>query len=124
MSEINDQCPDKRQDKRLLCEDIIFIEVASASIDSNAPAAIVICNTLDVSANGLQVSMDRPLIVGSIHQIGVQQAECENRLYLTGQVRWCRTEDDVDGYMLGLELFESEETDIQAWKELIAKRFS
>ncbi len=88
MSETNDQ----RQDKRLLCEDIIFIEVASAGIDNHAPAALVICNTLDVSANGLQVSMDRPLIVGSIHQIGVQQAELEHRLYLTGQVKWCRTD--------------------------------
>lgn len=124
MPETDEQCQDKRQDKRLLCEDVIFIEVASAGLDNNAPSAIAICNTLDVSANGLQVSMDRPLIVGSIHQIGVQLAELGQRLYLTGQVKWCRTEDGVDGYILGLELFEAEETDIQAWKELIAKRFS
>ena len=115
---------DKRQEQRLLFEDIIFIEVASAGIDSNAPAAIVICNTLDVSANGLQVSMDRPLSVGGIHQIGVQLREPERRLYLTAQVKWCRTDENVKGHMLGLALFESEETDIQAWKELIAERFS
>lgn len=120
MSETNDQ----RQEHRLLFEDIIFIEVASADIDNNAPAAIVICNTLDVSANGLQVSMDRPLTVGGIHQIGVQLREPERRLYLTGQVKWCRTDEHVEGYMLGIALFESEETDIQAWKELIVERFS
>jgi hypothetical protein len=115
---------DQRQEQRLLLEELVFIEVSSASKEDNSPSNIVICNTLDASANGLQVGMDYPLPVGSIHQLGVQLRDQEKRIYLAAEVKWCEQAVDGSGSIMGLALFESEDTDIQAWKELIAERFS
>ena len=51
------QDPDqKRVETRLELEETIFVETIAS--DSSSPGSIIMCNSLDLSANGLQVVVD------------------------------------------------------------------
>jgi hypothetical protein len=111
---------ERRGETRLGEQAAIFIERVAAEHDNSRPADIIICRSLDISANGLQVRMDQPIPVGSILRLCAQFRDNRRSLYLVGEVKWLRQE--AEQYCIGFALFESEQTDIIAWKELIAQR--
>lgn len=113
---------DQRQEYRLDAQETVFIELTSAEPGSEAPAVIVISNSIDISANGLRVITDRDLMLGSILRTCVQFKDSEERLLLVTEVKWSRPHDKDGEFIAGLSLFESEGTDIQKWKEMIALR--
>lgn len=111
---------DRRGETRLGEHAAIFVERLAAEHDNSLPADIAICSSVDISANGLQVRMDKPVPVGSILRLCAQFRDNRRSLYLVGEVKWVRHESGQ--YCIGFALFESEQTDIIAWKELIARR--
>lgn len=111
---------ERRGETRLDERAAIFVERVAAEHDNSQPADIAICSSLDISANGLQVRMDKPVPIGSILRLCAQFRDNRRSLYLVGEVKWLREEDGQ--YCIGFALFESEQTDIIAWKELIAQR--
>ena len=118
MNDINN----RRSEFRIAEQATIFIELQSADFDNSAPANILICNSIDLSANGMQIQLDREVPVGSIFRLCVDFSDKYDAVYLVGEVKWLR--QDNSGYTIGFELFESEQTDIEAWKLMIAKRLS
>jgi hypothetical protein len=110
---------EKRQELRLSAQETLYIEVDSG--DDPSQIHIVISNSIDVSANGVQLSIDRPLIAGSIHRVCLQRGEQESRLYLSAEVMWSRALPD-EGWAVGLQILESDGTDVLGWKEWIAAR--
>ena len=115
--------PDSRQEHRLGSQETVFIEVDSAARDDEHPTSIVISHSIDISANGMQVIVDEEFTSGTIYQVCVQLNNPERRLHLIAEVKWCRYVERESGFLIGLSLFESDDTDIQQWKELIAERF-
>ncbi len=111
-----------RQEYRLDTPLTVFIELIAANIDT--PATIVISHSVDISANGLRVITDRPLPIGSILSSCVQLNNSERRFMLSTEVKWSQALVHKDECLIGLALFESEDTDIQAWKEFIAEQFT
>jgi PilZ domain len=108
----------RRSEQRLEEQVTLFVERYAAEFDNSRPASIMICDSVDISANGVQVRMDQPLPIGSILRLCAQFSGGRDSLYLIGEVKWQREENDQ--YCIGFALFESEQTDIIAWKELIA----
>ena len=121
---MNNRQQDKRQESRLTTEETVFIELTSAEPGVEIPPDIVISNSVDLSANGLRVTVDRDLVIGSILRACVQFRDAPQRYLLVTEVKWCRPHERAGEFIAGLALFESEGTDIQSWKELIAERFS
>jgi len=119
MSNVSDQ----RQEQRLGTEETVFIEVDSAAQNDKHNTLIVISHSVDISANGLQLILDEQLPNGSIYEVCVQLSDPERRLHMTAEVKWTQFVEEEGGYMTGLYLFESDDTDIQQWKEMIAERF-
>jgi hypothetical protein len=124
----NNNRPDKhpnggeqRQETRLAAQETIFLELALPNESDQAPKMIV-CNTVDISANGLQVAMDDTLPQGSIHQLGIELENPPQRFHLVAEVKWCRPRDS-SGFLVGFALYESDDTDIEAWKKAMAERF-
>ncbi len=111
---------DNRKRVRLPVECRVFIEVMSAQAGSDGEAEIAVCQTLDVSASGLKVAVDRELTENAILQIGVEPPDAAGTFYLTGEVRWCRHtgSDDVHWYA-GFQLLNAHGSDIERWKALI-----
>lgn len=110
----------RRSELRVNDRAALFVEVRAASPDGNQPAEIVACSGLDLSANGLQLQVDRALPVGAILRLGADLGPGQPPLYVVGEVRWCRAEHG--GHSIGFLLFDSDGTDIVAWKHFIADR--
>jgi hypothetical protein len=114
----DDKAAERRSEHRLDEHVTIFVERYAAEFDNSRAASIMICDSVDISANGVQVRMDQPLAVGTILRLCAQFSGGRESLYLVGEVKWLREENGQ--YCIGFALFESEQTDIVAWKELIA----
>ena len=111
-----------RQEHRLSVPLTIFIELIAAH--GVQPGTIVVSRSLDVSANGLRVIADRELPVGSILQSSIQDKNFEQRFTLSTEVKWSQPHTHPGEYLIGLTLFESDDTDIQAWKEFISRNIA
>jgi len=109
---------ERRSEQRLTETVTILLERYAAEFDNSHPASIVICRSLDISANGLQVRIDEPIPVGTILRLCAQFSSGRQPLYVVGEVKWLREEGGA--YDIGFALFESEGTDIAAWKQAIA----
>ena len=112
---------EKRQEFRLTTQETMFLEL-SLPHESEQTPKMVVCNTVDISANGLQVAMDNMLPAGSIHQLGIELENPSRRFHLVGEVKWCRPRERT-GYLIGFALYESDDTDIEAWKQAMVERF-
>ena len=111
---------DNRNRIRLPMECRVFIEVIAAQAGNNAEPEIAICQTLDLSASGLKVAVDRELTRHAILQIGVELPDLAETLYLTGEVRWCRrTGGDKVRWYAGFELLNAHGSDIERWEALV-----
>ena len=118
---MNTQSEEQRQEYRLNTQLTIFIELVAA-IDTS-PGTIVISKSLDISANGLRVISNSDIPTGNILNTCIQLENSENRFILITEVKWSRPYENNGEFLIGLSLFESENTDIQAWKEFIAFQF-
>jgi|SRR5690554_2227998 len=110
---------DKRQEYRLSIDGTVYIELDK---EEGEEPGILVSHASDLSANGLQLALDKPLPVGNIYTLCVQFVRPEVRFVLAGQVKWCRPTEQ--GYRLGVSLFESDDTSIVAWKAEIARRLT
>ena len=110
-----------RVETRLELEETVFIEVLSAAED--AASNVVMCNSLDLSANGIQVVVDRDIALGAILRLCIDMPE-KDPLFLVGEVKWKRADTATGGICLGFLLFESDDSDIAAWKQWIADMLS
>lgn len=111
---------DRREESRLNRSAVLFVETVSASPGSHEGPVVVACKTLDFSANGLQVQMDKALTAGAIHQMTLELPNSKDKFELTGEVRWVRVASSGFGYVAGIMLFNSEGTEIIDWKLAIA----
>lgn len=107
-----------RIETRLDLEATIFIEVLAS--ESELAGEVILCNSLDLSANGLQVVVDNEIDKGSICRICIDLKDSDP-IFLVGEVMWERPDDDPDAVRLGFLLFESDDSDIRRWKELVAE---
>ena len=110
---------DQRQEYRLETQLTVFLELGD---EEHSEAAIVISRSLDISANGLRIITDRELIPGSILRSCVQTQDVDRRFMLITEVKWLQPWQNPGEFLVGLALFESENSNIQEWKEFIAQQ--
>ena len=109
---------ERRTETRLMEQATVYIETQASDYGDDSPPQVAICNSVDISANGLQVVMDDPIALGTILRLCAEFHDEREPLYLVGEVRWIKPESD--GYAIGFSLYESENSDIGHWKALIA----
>lgn len=113
-----------RQEMRLNRNETIFIEVHSSYPSTAENTRLVICNSVDFSANGIKAQIDEKLPMNAIYQLLVEIHATGEKLHLAAQVKWVRPSDEGEGYHIGLSIFESDETDIEAWKRHVANELA
>jgi len=111
---------EKRTELRLRGAFTVLIETWSAAPGDRQPPRVVICNTLDVSANGLMLCLDDPLPMEAIFQLHIESASPPYRFHLVGEVRWSEDLGKPNGHRTGFFLYDSDGSDIVAWKRLVA----
>ncbi|WP_020209979.1 PilZ domain-containing protein [Gilvimarinus chinensis] len=112
------QPSEQRQEYRLDASEAVYIELESEP--AAGAGTIVLSRSTDLSANGLQVELDRALPVGHIYALCVQLRKPDQRFVLSGEVKWCRAAGSR--YHTGIALYESDHTAIGEWKAAIAHR--
>lgn len=113
---------DKRRHLRLPVESAVFIELVSPLAGNAQSGQVARCKTLDVSRGGLRVNLSRPLLTGSILQIGVELPGSDDTLYLAGEVRWCNPDPLRPGtWMAGFAVLDAADSDIDLWLNLLAE---
>lgn len=111
---------EKRSEGRVDEQTTIFVELYDS--DHASGNKVIICNSLDISANGIQFQMDEQAHIGSILRLCAEFHDQQAPLQLIGEVKWVVPEDEH--YNIGFEIYDAENTDIIAWKQLIAGRLS
>jgi hypothetical protein len=115
----------QRQEARLYKAETIFIETQRHySENGDGASTLLIWNSVDLSANGIQAQIDETLPLNAIYPVCVEITETLERLCLVGQVKWIRPNREGEGYNVGIMFFESDDTDIERWKLHIAKQLS
>jgi hypothetical protein len=108
---------DQRQEYRLETQLTIFLELGD---DPDADPVIVVSRSLDISANGLRIITDRELSAGSIVRACVQTQDMQQRFMLITEIKWAQAWQNPGEFLIGLALFESEDSNILEWKNFIA----
>jgi len=112
---------EKRRHQRLDFAGTIFIELVAPGMGSH-DGEVVKCATIDISRSGLRVRLDRELTVGAILQVGVDLDDKEDTLYLAGEVKWCGHEESgQDSWLVGFELMNARDSDIETWREILSE---
>lgn len=112
---------DHRSEVRLQGNFTVMIETYSSAPADLRPPRVVLCNTLDVSANGLLICLNDALPAEAIFQLHIESREAPAyRFHLVGEVRWSHPVENGHGYHTGFTLYDSEDSDIIAWKNLVA----
>lgn len=109
---------ERRGETRIDQQTTVFVEVCSASFDNSSPSSVIICSSIDLSANGIQIAMDQAVEVGSILRICAEFHGGDQALYLVGETKWVKPVDQH--FTIGFELYDAENTDIAGWKQLVA----
>ncbi|GGY76712.1 hypothetical protein GCM10011613_21510 [Cellvibrio zantedeschiae] len=109
---------EQRQEYRLETQLVVFLEVGDEH--GNEPV-IVVSRSLDISANGLRIITDRELTPGSILRSCIQNQDATQQFTLITEVKWLQAWQNPNEYLVGLALFESEDSNIVEWKEFIAR---
>lgn len=117
-----DDWENHRGEVRLAAGVPVFVELPEQDEGEleNGCEPLLLCRLVDFSANGVRISLDRPLPVGVILRMSVRLPEQHTPLTVVGEVRWVSREEDR--YLVGFSLYEADQTDILQWKSLLARR--
>ena len=116
---MNNNHTDRRKHPRFNIERAIYIEVVERWDRSEADNTIVRCETLDVSAGGLRISVPIPIEQGSILNIAVPMEDWQENLELVGEAMWVKAADNREGYWVGLALKDSRREDMEKWFKVV-----
>ena len=111
---------DQRLSPRVGKDLTIFVEVQAASRQDESTEDIVICQSLDLSNNGLQVALDRIIPEGRILRLCLD-IKGKEPIFVVAEVVWRRQDADSQDYHVGFRLLESTGTDFTSWQQVISE---
>ncbi len=111
---------DERVAPRFEKDVTIFIEVQSASTEDQSKEDIIICKSLDLSSNGLQVAIDRAIPEGRILRLCLD-IKNKDPIFVVAMVIWQRQDKDTKNYHVGFKLLDSQGTDLSDWQQAISE---
>lgn len=111
-----------RSEPRLPHYETVYVEIlSSCAMESEQMAPeLSASETIDVSANGLQVRFPKPLQVGTILQLCIVRERTGDKFELAAEIMWQRRLPGTAGWLAGFRLFESDDTSIVDWKLAVA----
>ncbi len=104
----------------------IVVDYMQKEADGYKPL-LLICESLDISAGGFKIQVDKPLTPDAIYSIALKISGLS--FHLVVQAKWvddCLSTGacDSSGYCVGFKLLDSDGTDIVAFKQWVADQLS
>jgi len=110
---------DNRKQPRHSREELIYIEILSASSEDKEDNLLLECSTKDISQDGLKISSEFSFLVDSILELLISFESGGYKFLLTGQVKWCE-EVGENQFLAGFELIEAEHSDYYVWRNMFS----
>lgn len=107
-----EQRAEPRHEKRLA----MVGTVRRCEADPSLEGSPIRVETINLSDHGLQFRSDIPLSQGTTIRIAVA-VDPRNICSVEGEVRWCKDEEGEP--VMGVRLFGNQDSDMEAWMELI-----
>lgn len=116
---------DNRSEYRLTASAKVTVELESPAPDEsgNGVARSLVSRTSDLSARGIRIITSEPLTTGAILPAWVSLEEVSEPFRLMVEVVWCRAAD-ANGWLVGLQILESDDTAYLEWVEAVARVMS
>ncbi|KPQ01459.1 PilZ domain-containing protein [Marinobacter sp. HL-58] len=117
---------DNRSEYRLTASAKVTIELESAVPDDAGDSAsrTLVSRTSDLSARGIRLLTSEPLTTGAILPAWVNLEEISEPFRLMVEVVWCRPAEESGGWLVGLQILESDDTAFLEWVEAVARAMS
>jgi hypothetical protein len=112
---MSDSHSDKRRYPRLMREETLSIRPVGGTHGEPLRDAIY-CSTVDMSAAGLQVRLDKPLPAHQLLDMWIAMLDDLGTYHLQGKVNWVRQEGE-EGLVAGIQVLDSSE-DLRGWQDL------
>lgn len=116
---------DSRSEYRLTASARVTIELeapAPEDIEEDVPRNLM-SRTSDLSAKGIRLSTHEPLTEGALLPVQVSLDDVAEPFRLMVEVVWCRPSTET-GWLVGLQIVESDETSYLEWVEAVARAMS
>lgn len=114
---MEDNYDERRRAPRSDIQDTLFIKSISSSQVTSLSSDFKTCNTVNVSACGMQVILDFEVLVDSEIALWIVQDDSEERTLVNGAVRWTSKTVGDHKYLVGIELDEASADTIKEWIE-------
>lgn len=112
---------DNRGEYRLTARAIATLEMESADPESSGESSqgrMIHCRIRDISAEGLSLYSDEPLITGALLPVTIEIDNSITPIVLMVEVVWCRPDEST--FLAGLHIVESDGTGYVEWVEAVA----
>ncbi len=110
---------ENRADYRLTARARAILEPESSLPEETASGAReLVCSIRDISAGGLCLSSAEPLSLDALLPANVLLGNHSEPFGLMVEVVWCRPHES--GFLIGVRIIESDETDYVEWVEAVA----
>ena len=111
---------EQRKHPRQFRRQEVYLELMEEVSEEGVAARILACETVDISASGLKLYVERPVVKGTVLNLSVLSNQGDQALMLVGEVKWCRPGGDDGWYFLGLEIYDSEGSDYASLVRLLS----
>ena len=110
---------DRRADPRIELQADLTVKIVFSSTAPSLLGKNLDSKTVDISASGLRISLDRPIEIDSVLDVWVTMKKQNKKYFLTGNVRWCNETDQLGVYHAGVVLRERTDTitDLRSWRK-------
>ena len=110
---------DRRADPRIELQADLTVKIVFSSTAPSLLGKNLDSKTVDISASGLRISLDRPIEIDSVLDVWVTMKKQNKKYFLTGNVRWCNETDQLGVYHAGVVLRERTDTitDLSSWRK-------
>lgn len=109
---------ERRHRTRLLRDEHVVVKI-TASPESPALVGISVqCSTVDISAEGLRLLLECPLVAGSHLALEVDMSDSGEKYFLGGKVAWSRETEAAGIYLVGVQLLDDAVFQLERWRGL------
>lgn len=106
---------ERRRAPRSEIQDTLFIKSISSSQVTSFSSEFKTCNTVNVSAYGMQVVIDFEVLVDSEIALWIVQDDSQERVLVDGTVRWTSKTAGEHKYLVGIEVHDESVEHVKNW---------
>ncbi len=111
---------ERRDAHRLLRDETVVVKIIASPENPQLLGITVECSTVDISSTGLRLLVDGQVVSGSHLALEVDMTDSEDCYFLVGEVMWARETEAEGVYLVGVQLEEGSNFELDRWRQLFA----